>query len=92
MGAVDVVARRADLDLGTVQRGIGVDDERAEVAADVEHDLLGMRTVGMVLGHGFSLSCVAAPAAAMAAGGRGSANDGVSKPSCGVPRYGNVDR
>jgi hypothetical protein len=43
--AVGIVLRGADLDLGTVDGGVGVDDEGAEVAADLENDRLGMRTV-----------------------------------------------
>src|SRR5581483_1596813 len=46
---VAVRARGADLDLDAVQVVLGVDDEGAELAADLEHDGLRVRPVRMVM-------------------------------------------
>jgi hypothetical protein len=44
MDALGVTAGAAELDRGVEQVGAGVHDQRPERAADVEHDMLGVRT------------------------------------------------
>ena len=45
VAAFGVAAVGADLDLGVQQRRVGVDDQGAELAADLEHDVLVVRPV-----------------------------------------------
>ena len=65
----------ADLHLDPVQVGIGVDDQRPVLLADVEHHVLRVRAVGVCVWVAWLIALA----------------DGVLNPSCGVPRYGNVD-
>src|SRR5271166_5098327 len=49
VGATIVLARGADLDLDAEHAGIGVDDQRPDVLADVQHHGLGMAPTGVIL-------------------------------------------
>ena len=60
----------ADLHLDPVQLGVGVEDQRPVVLADVEDHVLGVRAVGVCVRVGVAIALA----------------DGVLKPSCGVPR------
>jgi hypothetical protein len=49
VAAAIVLARGADLDLHSKHGGIRVEDQRADVIADVQHDGLGVRPRAVVL-------------------------------------------
>ena len=49
VAALPVVAGGRDLDLASVHVRVGVDDQRAELAADLEHDELRVRPIRVPL-------------------------------------------
>ena len=57
VAAAGVVPGRADLDLLVHQRRVGVEHECAELLADLEHDVLGVRPVLVFLAHLRATAC-----------------------------------
>ena len=89
VGAGVILLSEADLDFGPVQVGVGVHDESPDVDAEVEHHVL--RTwLGRVVKIGHRSSKPLPGRRRVGRPGSGGQADGVSYPSWGVPRYGNV--